>query len=97
MKYKCILLAAMIPFVTLPAVAGEGMKQMSFQNMDADHDGMISKTEAASNKKLTEKWSKYDANKDNMLEEAEFSRFEEEYAAKEGQKPAAPAGGMTNP
>lgn len=96
MKYKWIVLAAVVPFITLPAFAGEGMKKehMSFQNLDADQDGMISKSEAESSKKLTEKWSKYDANKDNMLEEAEFSRFEEEYGAKEGKKSSYP-GGMT--
>jgi len=56
---------------TTPATGGADMT-----TLDADHDGQVSKKEAAKNKDLTKKFSSLDANKDGKLDSAEFSLFE---------------------
>jgi len=50
--------------------------------IDTNADGKVSKTEAASNAKLAQKFDSYDANKDGNLDKGEFARFEAEGKAK---------------
>ena len=47
-----------------------------FAKLDKDHDGNISKKEAASNKDLTKQWDTLDTNKDGKLDQGEFAQFE---------------------
>lgn len=58
--------------------------------LDTDHDGTVSKKEAAKNKDLNKKFSKLDTNKDGKLDSAEFSMFEAP-AADAGSSAPAPA------
>ena len=51
-------------------------EQKSFQELDTNHDGYISKNEAKADHKLMKDWKSADANKDGKLEESEFSAFE---------------------
>jgi len=48
----------------------------TFDKVDTDQDGAISKTEAASMPALADLWDTYDSNTDGKLDEAEFARFE---------------------
>jgi len=49
---------------------------VSLQSLDKNGDGKISKQEAAANKKLSQQFSKLDANHDGELDSGEFARFE---------------------
>jgi len=44
--------------------------------LDADHDGTISKKEAAKDKALSKQFSKLDINRDGKLDVGEFAKFE---------------------
>ena len=48
----------------------------AFKLIDADHDGMISKSEAEVSQTLPPVFDQADANKDGMLDTAEFARIE---------------------
>jgi hypothetical protein len=54
-------------------------EQSSFNTLDANHDGTISKEEAQADASLAKSWDKADANSDGKIEESEFARFEEEH------------------
>ncbi len=64
-------------FATLAVVvSGAVYADTTFNQLDADKDGAISKAEAASAPALNDLWDTYDSNEDGKLDEAEFSRFE---------------------
>lgn len=50
--------------------------KMDFSELDTNHDGTISKEEAAANPKLYQDFKNLDKNGDGKLEKAEFARFE---------------------
>lgn len=60
----------------------------SFQSLDTNHDGVISRDEAKKAPEVSKEFTKLDANKDSKLDQAEFSALET--APSEG----APKGGM---
>lgn len=49
---------------------------ISFEDLDSDGDGYISKEEAADHPEVIENWQRYDTDRDGRLDEAEFSAFE---------------------
>jgi len=51
-------------------------KKFTFDQMDSDKDGAISKAEAAKDRALSDLWDTYDSNTDGKLDEAEYSRYE---------------------
>lgn len=55
---------------------GTTTQTTTFVSLDADKSGSVSKQEASTNKALTLKWDTLDANKDGMLDQAEFAQFE---------------------
>lgn len=57
-----------------PAEGGKSDAQASFEVLDANKDGGISKDEAAGMKGLSESFDKIDANKDAKLDLKEFSK-----------------------
>jgi hypothetical protein len=57
------------------STSAAGASSGTFAKLDTDHDGTISKKEAASNKALTAKWDTLDANKDGKLGQGEFAQF----------------------
>ena len=63
--------------------ASAGGAKMSFQELDKDGDGQISKEEAQG--KLKDNWQQADANADGNVDQAEFSAFEQMESA---DKPA---------
>lgn len=62
------------------AVAGGGDKGMdkSFEDLDTNRDGAISKAEAAASQTLIARFDKADTNMDGKIENREFRRLEEE-------------------
>jgi hypothetical protein len=68
---------------------------VSLSSIDTDADGKVSKTEAASNEKLAQKFDSLDANKDGNLDKGEFAKFEASGKASgkagKGAEPATPA------
>jgi len=48
----------------------------TFEDLDVNSDGYISKQEAKAYKDLTKKWEKVDTNKDGRADIDEFTRFE---------------------
>lgn len=49
---------------------------LTFEEMDANSDGYISKDEAKAEKKLEKNWTKADKDKNGRLDSSEFSAFE---------------------
>ena len=80
MKLKEIMLVAVIALVPVgvSAAGTKSSEQEMFNKLDTNHDGYISKEEASANKELTEDWKRADRNRDDKLDESEFSAFEEE-------------------
>ncbi|NIP73585.1 MAG: hypothetical protein GWO16_11385 [Gammaproteobacteria bacterium] len=65
------------------SMAGSGYKEtgqerMSFQDLDADSDGQISREEAEKLPSLQNKFDSADANRDGSVSSAEFAAFEVE-------------------
>lgn len=69
-----VLITSGFVFGSLGLTAGEAMK--SFNELDADGNGYISKSEATARADLREQWNTVDADKDGKLTESEFSAFE---------------------
>jgi len=65
-------------FVNTAAIAEPGADTISpaFKLIDADHDGMISKSEAEVSQTLAPVFDQADVNRDGMLDTAEFARIE---------------------
>lgn len=61
---------------TSPSTGASGGAGGTFDSLDKDRDGSVTKKEAASNKDLTKKWDTLDANKDGKLDQGEFAQFE---------------------
>jgi len=71
-------LAAVTIILPLGLSAGDMQDRASaFQQLDKDHDGSISVIEATGQIQLLREWGKVDKNSDGVLEQAEFSAFEE--------------------
>jgi len=68
---KYILACCLFPLATAAWAGDDPMK-----HLDSNSDGVISKQEAADNKKLVINWETIDSNKDDMIDHAEFSAFE---------------------
>lgn len=68
----------------LASMAGSGYKEsgkeerMSFQELDADSDGQISRQEAEKLPSLQSRFDSADANQDGSVSSAEFAAFEVE-------------------
>ena len=87
--------AALLPFTALaqtppqpgntPAQTAPQQSQgASFESLDTNADGRISKTEAAANASVTAQFSSYDLNGDGFIEREEVNK------ANEPQQPSTP-------
>lgn len=61
---------------TKPATAESNSQRATFAQRDKNHDGKISKEEAASDTLLTEEWDELDEDKSGGIDVTEFSMFE---------------------
>lgn len=59
-----------------PAGRGGGQLQASFEELDQNGDGKISRSEAQQSPVLSQEWRQADRNNDQQLDQAEFSAFE---------------------
>ncbi|MCI0507511.1 MAG: hypothetical protein L0Z73_15560 [Gammaproteobacteria bacterium] len=75
MKIRQVITAGamLIPFSVF---AGEADADKTFKTLDKNSDGVITKEEAATAKKLIEDWTVIDANKSGTIEMTEFSALE---------------------
>jgi len=74
-KLSTISIAALFAGV-LVQTAHAGESTASFNNLDADGNGAISREEASNNAALSAAWNAADANQDGQLDMAEFSAVE---------------------
>lgn len=76
MKVISLFAAAAIIF-PLGLSAGDMREQSTFSQLDKDGDGYVSINEATGQMELLKEWANVDKDTDGMLEQAEFSAFEE--------------------
>lgn len=60
--------------------------KVNMPNVDKNSDGKVSRSEAASDKQLSQQFDKLDANKDGNLDKGEFAKFEAKGKAKGNAK-----------
>lgn len=77
MKNRLIVLIGVgALFSSLVVIAAGTDNDAVFMALDKDKNGMISKDEVSSAKKLMDDWSKIDTNKNGTIEKAEFAALE---------------------
>lgn len=72
MKLSAVALIAAIVAAPLSAIAVEETKPSAFAQLDLNHDGKISYSEAKDTAPLAQQFEQLDVNKDGFLTEAEF-------------------------
>lgn len=58
------------------ALASEVHHERSFADLDMDENGLISRAEAVISEPLRHSWTRLDRNRDDLLDPAEFGRFD---------------------
>lgn len=95
MKSATQLMIALAGVVSLSTAAAFGndkgdlsdeQKQLMSQ-LDIDQDGVISESEAQQHPEIAQRFSELDENRDQVLEQAEFARFEVEDEGEEDFPP----------
>ena len=69
-------LLAALTLITVSGFAWAGADTATFQKLDANHDGQISRDEAKQSPEVNKNFNQADANKDGKLDAAEFSALE---------------------
>jgi len=75
---KLILVVSAIFFLCIPPVTLSEDAIKTFDQLDDDDDGYLSKSEASVREDLKSNWIRIDKDKDKKLDVAEFSAFESE-------------------
>ena len=65
-----------LTLITVSGLAWAGADKATFQDLDANHDGQISRDEAKKSTDVNNKFNQADANKDGKLDAAEFAALE---------------------
>ena len=78
------------------AASGGVSSQLSFQDLDKNNDGKISKSEAKGDSALHKVWKSVDSNKDGSIDQSEFSAFEQGHAPSDMAPGSAGASGGTS-
>ena len=76
MTKKSLLTMLALASVSSFAWAGSGSGSIMFQNLDANHDGQVSRDEVKNTPEVSNNFSTADVNKDGKLDAAEFSALE---------------------
>jgi Ca2+-binding EF-hand superfamily protein len=69
-------LLAALTLITVSGFAWAGSDTASFQDLDKNHDGQISRDEAKQSPQVSKNFDRADANKDGKLDSAEFAAVE---------------------
>lgn len=78
--------------------SGSGTPAETFNRLDVNKDGNLSKTELSSEPALKEDWARIDTNNDGQLDQSEFSMFEANENPSRGTDPAIqPDAGVGSP
>lgn len=70
----CSIAGLVLGFGIVTALSAEEVK--TFEELDANSDGYISKDEAKAQKSIEQNWTKADKDKNGRLDISEFSAFE---------------------
>jgi len=70
----CIITGLVLGLGVVTALSAEEV--LTFDDMDVDSDGYISRDEAKAQKSINRNWAKIDADKDGNIDISEFSAFE---------------------
>lgn len=76
MMKKHMLTALILMAVSGFAWAGAAADKTSFEQLDANHDGQISRDEAKKSPEVSKKFVQADTNQDGKLDAAEFAALE---------------------
>lgn len=78
--------------------SGTATSAETFNRLDVNQDGNLSKAELSNEPALTEDWARIDANNDGQLDQSEFSMFETNESPTLGTDPATqPDTGVGSP
>jgi hypothetical protein len=72
----CTITGLILGLGVVTALSAEEVK--TFEDLDINADGYISKDEAAAQKSIKRNWAKVDADKNDRIDISEFSAFESE-------------------
>lgn len=76
MKSGILIFSVTALVVSFSAIAGKAENDSVFMTLDKDNNGMITKDEVSSVKKLMDDWNKIDTNRNGTIEKAEFAALE---------------------
>lgn len=75
----------------VPGVDVDTNAGITMPSVDKNSDGKVTRSEAASNQRLSQGFDKFDANKDGSLDKGEFAKFQSKASMKgTGNKDGAP-------
>lgn len=86
---KTVLAVVLAAFAAGPVLAAgtseqsSNMQMPTFEQLDTNHDGVISPDEAKAAPELEQNWQAADTNKDGSVDQSEFSAFEAKPAGQE--------------
>lgn len=73
-RFICIITGLVLGLGVVTALSAEEVK--TFEDLDIDTNGYISKDEAMAQESIKRNWAKVDADKDGRIDISEFSAFE---------------------
>ena len=73
-RFTCIVTGLVLGLGVVTALSAEEVK--TFEDLDVDTNGYISKDEAKAQDSIKRNWAKVDTNKDGHIDISEFSAFE---------------------
>lgn len=93
--FLTVVFSSLLSFAGLSIAAEEeqAVQVKTFDELDTNHDGYISKTESKAYKELNAEWSKADTDKNGKLDVTEFSAFESKGRYEPAQESAEPEPG----
>ena len=75
MQIVALALALVFSAAASAQEAGHGAQTPSFAELDADHNGYVTETEASKAPAVTEVFAELDANRDNQLDAEEYGKM----------------------
>lgn len=76
MRVLLLSLVAGVGVATANGLQNEHQDVAAFSGYDLNNDGVISRTEAATEAELRQTWRRLDQNLDDQVDQGEFARFE---------------------